>query len=81
MVINYDCGCTAKSSGAMAASWASLIPKHACALRVTVLGLCVHVHVRGCVTTFSATVSNKAPQGRYERLQHNMGKSLKMAFF
>ena len=44
-------------------------PRRACAARVTVLGLCV------CVTTFSATARNNAPNKIYQRLHEQSFKN------
>ena len=53
-------------------------PRHACAARVTVLGLCVCVCVS--VTTFSATTHNRTSNMRYQRPQRDMRKLFKMVF-
>ena len=51
-------------------------PRCACAARVTVVVLCVCVSV----TTFSATVRNKAAKKRYQRVQRYTGFILKLRF-
>ena len=55
-------------------------PRHACAARVTVLGLCVCLSVCVCCS-FSATVRNKVAKKRYQQFQHYTGLILNMAIF
>ena len=58
-------------------------PRRACAARVTVVVLCVRLFVRPSlsVTTFSATVRNKAANKRYQRVRRNTGLISKIQNF
>ena len=49
-------------------------PWHACAARVTVLGLCVCV----CVYAYSCATGNEAAYERYQQLQYNKRSKNKM---
>ena len=57
--------------------WSIFNPRCACAARVAVLGLSVHLSV----TTFSATMRNEVAKKRYKWVQRYTGFIFKMVIF